>query len=177
MRGSRQTVLLARRAPTIKRWSLDARSEEQSAYSLWRSSGIRRPSPGKRKVSGTITHQNSPPSIQTMVPDTFLFPVLFCSPPSGLDFRKDTAIVAPHTNKTNRLNSTKERPNRKFVGTNSGKTNNPEKIRNTSPSYTNTSSRPHLVDLHNEYATEKHPEALSACMLTTIAIPITGNTP
>ena len=35
MRGSRQTVLLARRAPTIKRWSLDARSEEQSAYSLW----------------------------------------------------------------------------------------------------------------------------------------------
>ena len=34
MRGSRQTVLLARRAPTIKRWSLDARSEEQSAYSL-----------------------------------------------------------------------------------------------------------------------------------------------
>jgi hypothetical protein len=52
----------------------DARSEEQSAYSLWRSSGIRRPSPGKRKVSGTITHQNSPPSIQTMVPGTFLFP-------------------------------------------------------------------------------------------------------
>ena len=33
MRGSRQTVLLARRAPTIKQWSLDARSEEQSAYS------------------------------------------------------------------------------------------------------------------------------------------------
>jgi hypothetical protein len=32
-RGSRQTVLLARRAPTMKRWSLDARSEEQSAYS------------------------------------------------------------------------------------------------------------------------------------------------
>jgi hypothetical protein len=25
-------------------------------------------------VSGTITHQNSQPSIQTMVPDTFLFP-------------------------------------------------------------------------------------------------------
>jgi hypothetical protein len=47
MRGSRQTVLLARRAPTIKRWSLDARSEEQSAYSLWGSWGIRRPSPGQ----------------------------------------------------------------------------------------------------------------------------------
>ena len=46
MRGSRQTVLLARRAPTIKRWSLDARSEEQSAYSFWESRGIRRPSPG-----------------------------------------------------------------------------------------------------------------------------------
>ena len=46
MRGSRQTVLLARRAPTIKRWSLDARSEEQSAYSLWGSWGVRRPSPG-----------------------------------------------------------------------------------------------------------------------------------
>jgi hypothetical protein len=29
IRGSRQTVLLARRAPTIKRWSLDARSEDQ----------------------------------------------------------------------------------------------------------------------------------------------------
>ena len=29
--------LLARRAPTIKRWSLDARSEEQSAYSFWES--------------------------------------------------------------------------------------------------------------------------------------------
>ena len=37
MRRSRQTVLLARRAPTIKRWSLDARSEEQSAYSFWES--------------------------------------------------------------------------------------------------------------------------------------------
>ncbi len=44
MRGSRQTVLLARRAPTIKRWSLDARSEEQSAHSLWGCWGIRRPS-------------------------------------------------------------------------------------------------------------------------------------
>jgi hypothetical protein len=44
MRGSRQTVLLARRAPTIKRWSLDARSEEQSAYSLWGSWGVGRPS-------------------------------------------------------------------------------------------------------------------------------------
>jgi hypothetical protein len=44
MRGSRQTVLLARRAPTIKRWSLDARSEEQSAYSLWESRGVGRPS-------------------------------------------------------------------------------------------------------------------------------------
>jgi hypothetical protein len=29
---------------------------------------------GKRMVSGTITHQNSPPSIQTMVPDIFLLP-------------------------------------------------------------------------------------------------------
>jgi len=29
------TILLARRAPTIKRWSLDARSEEWFAYSLW----------------------------------------------------------------------------------------------------------------------------------------------
>jgi len=37
IRGSRQTVLLARRAPTIKRWSLDARSEEQSACFLWES--------------------------------------------------------------------------------------------------------------------------------------------
>ena len=46
MRRSRQTVLLARRAPTIKRWSLDARSEEQSAYSFWGSRGIRRPSLG-----------------------------------------------------------------------------------------------------------------------------------
>ena len=35
MLRSRQTVLLARRAPTIKQWSLDARSEEQSAYSFW----------------------------------------------------------------------------------------------------------------------------------------------
>src|SRR5436853_7014707 len=46
MRRSRQTVLLARRAPTIKRWSLDARSEEQSAYSFWGGRGIRRPSLG-----------------------------------------------------------------------------------------------------------------------------------
>ena len=46
MRRSRQTVLLARRAPTIKRWSLDARSEEQSVCSFWRSRGIRRSSPG-----------------------------------------------------------------------------------------------------------------------------------
>ena len=42
MQGSRQTVLLARRAPTIKRWSRDARGEEQSAYSLWRTWKIRR---------------------------------------------------------------------------------------------------------------------------------------
>jgi hypothetical protein len=47
MRGNRQTVLLARRAPTIKRWSLNARSEEQSACSLWRSWEVRRPSPGQ----------------------------------------------------------------------------------------------------------------------------------
>jgi hypothetical protein len=46
MRRSRQTVLFARRAPTIKRWSLDARSEEQSACSFWESRGIRRSSPG-----------------------------------------------------------------------------------------------------------------------------------
>jgi hypothetical protein len=31
--GSRQTILLARRAPTMKRWSLDARSEGQSGNS------------------------------------------------------------------------------------------------------------------------------------------------
>ena len=31
--GSRQTILLARRALTIKRWSLDARSEGQSGDS------------------------------------------------------------------------------------------------------------------------------------------------
>ena len=42
MRGSRQTVLLARRAPTIKQWSLDARSKEQSACSLWGSWEIRK---------------------------------------------------------------------------------------------------------------------------------------
>ena len=46
MQGSRQTVLFARRAPTIKRWSLDARSEEQSAYFPWGSRGIRKPSLG-----------------------------------------------------------------------------------------------------------------------------------
>ncbi len=32
-RGSRQIILLARRAPTMKRWSLDARSEGQSGDS------------------------------------------------------------------------------------------------------------------------------------------------
>src|SRR2546422_11443128 len=32
-RGSSQTVLLARRAPTMRRWSLDARSEGQPGYS------------------------------------------------------------------------------------------------------------------------------------------------
>ena len=42
MQGSRQTVLLARRASTIKRWSLDARSKEQSACSLWESWEIRK---------------------------------------------------------------------------------------------------------------------------------------
>jgi len=41
-RGSRQTVLLARRTRTMKQCSFDARSKEQSAYSLWRSCGIRR---------------------------------------------------------------------------------------------------------------------------------------
>src|SRR6185436_2984384 len=45
MRGNRQTVLPARRAPTIKRWSLDARSEEQSAYSFWDNQRLKRPSP------------------------------------------------------------------------------------------------------------------------------------
>jgi hypothetical protein len=45
-RGSRQTVLLARRTRTIRMCSSDARSEEQSAYSLWGSWGIRRPSLG-----------------------------------------------------------------------------------------------------------------------------------
>jgi hypothetical protein len=33
--GSRQTILLARRAPTMKRWSLDARSEGQPGDSPW----------------------------------------------------------------------------------------------------------------------------------------------
>src|SRR5881296_2932367 len=33
-RGSSQTVLLARRAPTMRRWSLDARSEGQPGCSL-----------------------------------------------------------------------------------------------------------------------------------------------
>ncbi|MEO8046496.1 MAG: hypothetical protein ABI684_04355 [Nitrospirota bacterium] len=49
-----QTVLLARRAPTIKRWSLDARSEEQSACSLWGSCGIRRP------LLGIMAHLGKP---------------------------------------------------------------------------------------------------------------------
>jgi hypothetical protein len=44
MRGSGQTVLLARRAPTIIRWSLDPHSEERSAYFLWESWEIRGPS-------------------------------------------------------------------------------------------------------------------------------------
>ena len=35
-RGSRQTIFLARRAPTMKRWSLDARSEGQAATPLVR---------------------------------------------------------------------------------------------------------------------------------------------
>jgi hypothetical protein len=56
MRGSRQTVLLARRAPTIKRWSLDARSEEQSAYSLWGCWGIRRPSLDARNGRSISPH-------------------------------------------------------------------------------------------------------------------------
>ena len=34
--GSHQTILLARRAPTVKQWSLDARSEGQSGDSLGR---------------------------------------------------------------------------------------------------------------------------------------------
>jgi hypothetical protein len=41
-RGSRQIILLARRAPTIKRWSLDARSEGQSGDSpVWRKATYR----------------------------------------------------------------------------------------------------------------------------------------
>ena len=64
MRGSRQTVLLARRAPTIKRWSLDARSEEQSAYSLWGSWGIRRSSSHAR----TWDHPTHPLVIVSMWP-------------------------------------------------------------------------------------------------------------
>jgi hypothetical protein len=52
IQGSRQTVLLARRAPTIKRWSLDARSEETICLlplgKLGESEG---PRPGKWHVS------------------------------------------------------------------------------------------------------------------------------
>ena len=47
-RGSRQTVLLARRTRTMKQCSFDACSKEQSAYSLWGSCGIRRPTLGAR---------------------------------------------------------------------------------------------------------------------------------
>jgi hypothetical protein len=63
MRGSRQTVLLARRAPTMKQWSLDARSREQSAYSLWESSRIRRPSLGwaGEKVARSRSWSAHPP--------------------------------------------------------------------------------------------------------------------
>ncbi|NOT23321.1 MAG: hypothetical protein HOP22_11465 [Nitrospiraceae bacterium] len=32
----RATILLARRAPTMYRWSLDARSEERFACPLWK---------------------------------------------------------------------------------------------------------------------------------------------
>ena len=73
-RRSKQTVLLARRAPTIKRWSLDARSEEQSPYSFWRNRGIRRPSPGLMArpgvpVGGRVRKRaqwkiNQPPSLK-----------------------------------------------------------------------------------------------------------------
>ena len=38
LRGSRQAILLARRAPTVKRWSLDARSKGQPGDSLWKDS-------------------------------------------------------------------------------------------------------------------------------------------
>jgi len=31
-----QTILLARRTPTVRRWSFDARSEGWYAYPLWR---------------------------------------------------------------------------------------------------------------------------------------------
>jgi hypothetical protein len=53
MRGTRQTVLLARRAPTLKRWSLDARSEEQSVCSLWGSWGIQKALVGRAQSKAT----------------------------------------------------------------------------------------------------------------------------
>ncbi len=58
-RGSRQTVLLARRTRTIRMCSSDARSEEQSAYSLWESWGIRRPSLGlEARLGQSIVKQS-----------------------------------------------------------------------------------------------------------------------
>ena len=54
MRRSRQTVLLARRAPTIKRWSLDARSKEQSAYSFKGPRPERWISPHPRRITSEV---------------------------------------------------------------------------------------------------------------------------
>ena len=48
---SRQTVLCARGAPTIKRWSFDARSEDQPAYSLGEVGELEDSPPGYWHVS------------------------------------------------------------------------------------------------------------------------------
>src|SRR5213593_2016919 len=57
-RGSSQTVLLARRAPTMRRWSLDARSEGQPGYSLFGEEGDKKParSGGPRPDRLDMTH-------------------------------------------------------------------------------------------------------------------------
>ena len=54
-RGNRQTILLARRAPTMKRWSLDARSEGQSGDSPGREGVImqRRKQEALARANGT----------------------------------------------------------------------------------------------------------------------------